>query len=116
MDTKKRNFPGIGFEGRTRIEVLRDSEEVDRNKDQTTPSDKAQGEFIDTIEGARDLVKEITEKLDDHLGFDPEKINFNDCSLAEHIRVSLGDVLTAVEKVQDLNQALAQSDRDHPAR
>ena len=96
----------------TRIEVIK----VDRNKDQTTPSDDAQGEFIDTIEGARDIVKEISEKLDDHLEFDPEKINFNDVSLAEHIRVTLGDVLTAIEKVQDLNQAIDQADRDNPAR
>ena len=95
----------------TRIEVIK----VDRNKDQTTPSDDAQGEFIDTIEGARDIAKEINEKLDDHLGFDPEKINFGDVSLAEHIRVTLGDVLTAIEKVQDLNQALDQADRDRPA-
>ncbi len=95
----------------TRIEVIK----VDRNTDQLTPNDKAQGEYIDTIEGARDLLLSIGALLDEHLGFDPEKINFSHVNIAESIRVQLGDVMTACEETQRTMAAVETAERNRPA-
>lgn len=88
---------------------------IDRNTDRLTPNDDAQGEYIDTIEGARDLLLSIGALLDEHLGFDPEKINFSHVAIAEHIKVQLGDVMTACEKTQRTAAAVETAERNHPA-
>lgn len=89
---------------------------IDRNKDRITPNDKATGEFIDTIEGARDLLKDISALLDEHLGFDPESINFAHVGTAEHIRVSLMDVLSAAEATQRTQARVETEERERMVR
>ena len=120
MENKKRNFPGIGFEGRTRIEVIRDFDDKKETREERRIRREgkalAQNNFIRTIQNARERLEEIAEHLDDHLGFAPTEVTFDAAEIAQTILNKLDEALTAADKTADLNQALHQADKDNPAR
>jgi len=103
----------LNFNGRTRIEVIRDFDEQQGAK---TMKDLATGHFISSIQNALERLDEIATHLDDHLGFAPEEVTFDAAEIAQTILNKLDEALTAAEKTDDLNQALHQADKDNPAR
>lgn len=117
MNDKKDPF---GFKSMTRIEVIEAHDLKNETREQRRirreRKAQAQNKFMSTIQDARERLGEIAAHLDEHLGFAPADINFNSLGVAQSLLNHLDGALTIAEQVDDLNQALAQADKDNPAR
>lgn len=61
-------------------------------KKTTTPNNKALDEFIGTLGDIYDRLNELSDFIDDHMGYNPDEINWGNVGTAKHYLAELTEL------------------------